>query len=448
MIKKPTLIVLLCAVVLGGVAYYFDWKQTKDAATPKETSKPALSIQASQVTGITLSHPSQPNDPPIRFEKTGAVWSIIQPVATAADQSSVDGLLDTIAGARSEQTEPGTADRKKAYGLDPARASVELQLQGGAKRTLLVGDKDFTGDSVYVIVDGGQNVLLLPAALGDDATKSLDDLRDRAVLHVDTTKAVSFDLKNAAGVLAASKSKDEWQITKPSDSPAGNDAVNDLLSAVANAKMINVVSETPDNLAKYGLANPVVTFTVANGDGSKSTLLVGKKDGDNYDARDASRPTVFRINSDLFKKLTESFSDLRDKTVARVDTSDIQSAELRSDAGTIGLSRKKDNTEEWVVDSPAEQKGKTAASWKIFDPLASLKADEVIDHPAGAVLAQLAKPEYTIVLTEKDGKEITIRISKPSGDFVYAQSSTGPAAYKLKKELVSGFNLKGADVVL
>ena len=27
MIKKPTLIVLLCAVVLGGLVYYFDWKR-------------------------------------------------------------------------------------------------------------------------------------------------------------------------------------------------------------------------------------------------------------------------------------------------------------------------------------------------------------------------------------------------------------------------------------
>ena len=372
----------------------------------------------------------------------------MQPVATAADQQSVDGLVDAIAGARSQQTEPGTADRKKAYGLDPPRASIELTLQGGAKHTLLVGDKDFTGDSVYTIVDGGQSVLLLPGALGDDATKTLDDLRDRSVLRLDTTKAVSFDLKNGSGALAASKMKDEWRFSQPSNSPAGSDAVTELLSAVANAKMVNVASETADNLAKYGLASPPVTLTVTNGDGSKATLLVGKKEGDDYDARDTSRPTIFRINGDLFKKLAEGYGDLRDKSVVQIDTSDVQKAELYSDAAVIAVSRKKDNNDEWVIDSPADEKGKTAASWKILDQVTSLKADEVIDHPPANVLAQLAKPEYTLVLSRKDGKDITIRISKPSGDFVYAQTTTSAAIYKLKKELVSGLNLKGADVVL
>lgn len=448
MIKKPTLIVLLCAAILGGVAYYFNWKQAKGAATPKDTTKPALAIQPVQVTAIMLTHPSDASSMPIRFERKGMTWTIVQPVATAADQSSVDGLVDTIAGARSQQTEPGTVDRKKAYGLDPARASIELTLRDGAKHTLLVGDKDFTGDSVYVIVDGGQNVLMLPAALGDNAAKSLDDLRDRSVLHIDTSKAASFELKNGSGALAASKMKDQWRFTKPGDSPAGSEAINELLSAVGNAKMVNIASETSDNLAKYGLANPAVALTVTNDDGSKATLLIGKKDGDDYDARDASRPTIFRINGDLFKKLAENYGDLRDKSVVQIDTSDIQKAELHSDAGVIAVSRKKDNNDEWVIDSPADQKGKTAASWKILDPIIALKAEEVIDHPPASVLAQLAKPDYTLVLTKKDGKDVTIHISKPLGDFVYAQTAAGPAVYKLKKQLVSGLSLKGSDVVL
>jgi len=63
-------------------------------------------------------------------------------------------------------------------------------------------------------------------------------------------------------------------------------------------------------------------------------------------------------------------------------------------------------------------------------------------------VAQLAKPETTLILTKKDGKVLTLKISKPSGDFVYAQSSESGTAYKLKKEMVIGFNLKGTDLVL
>src|ERR1700722_10633300 len=99
MVKNNTLIVLFCAVVLAGAVYYFNFRHPKDAATPQDTSKPALALQASDVIGITLSHPSRADQPPIDFEKRGGDWQITQPVATAADQPTLEGLVDEIAGA-------------------------------------------------------------------------------------------------------------------------------------------------------------------------------------------------------------------------------------------------------------------------------------------------------------------------------------------------------------
>ena len=66
----------------------------------------------------------------------------------------------------------------------------------------------------------------------------------------------------------------------------------------------------------------------------------------------------------------------------------------------------------------------------------------MIDHPAPNLLSQLSNPAVQLVLTGKDGKELTLRISKPTGDFVYAQASGNAALYKLKKEVYDQLNLK------
>lgn len=445
LIKKTTLIVLALAIILGGVVYYFDWKRSNEQKP--EALRRAYSIQASDVVSFTLAHPARASDATIRFVKRDNAWQIVEPIETGADQSTVDGIVDQIASAEVSQTEPGTPDRLKAYGLDPAQASLELQLANGAKHTLLVGNKTFTGDSVYTIVDGGKNVSLLPELLSTSTARTLDTLRDRAVLHFDSAQAVSFAVKSPSGEIAAAKESDHWRIKKPLETLASQDAVDSLLQAVSNATMTSVASEKPNDLAHYGLANPAVSFTAADSKGGQSTLLVGKKDGAAYFARDISRPIIFRVNEDIYKKLTQKLADLRDKTVVHAISADIQQFELRNANGTISLSRKKDSPDDWVFDAPADQKGKLASSWKILDPLTGLSAEEVIDHPAPNLLGQVANPAVTAVLTDKNGKTLTVKLSKASGNFVYAQASDSPSLYKLKKDVLDSLNLKASDLV-
>jgi hypothetical protein len=446
MIKKTTLFILLCAIALGAGVYYFDWKKGNEPKLAADASKPAFSIQASDIASFTLAHPGQAGDSPIRFEKHAGAWRILQPVETDADQSTAAGIVDQLAGARIAQTESGSADRRQAFGLDPAQTSVEFQLANGSKHTILIGNQDFTGESAYTIVDNGQSVSLLPELLATSVGKSLDGLRDRAILYIDGGQVTSFDLKNSAGNLAASKDKDEWKFATPPGSLAGKDTVDSLLQAIANSKMVSVASEKPDNLARYGLAAPEITFTATGDKGAKFTLVVGKQDGTLYFARDISRPTIFRIDGDLEKKLSEKFADLRDKQVLHADTADTQRIQIQDAGGALVLTRKSGDSDEWIFESPTDRKGKPVSSWKVLDPLGTMRAEEVLDHPAPNQLAQLSTPAIKLVLTGKDGKELSLRISRPSGDYVFAQVSGDTALYKLKKEVFDQLNLGAADL--
>ena len=279
MIKKTTLFFILGAIILGAAVYYFDWRRSqKEGDKPAvDATKLAFSIQLQDVTSLVIKHPANPAEPALQFEKRDGVWQITQPIATPADQSSLDGIIDGLSSARTAQTEPGTPDRLKVFGLDPPALSLEFQVRVGAKHSVVMGKKDFTGILVYAIVDGAKDVALLPESLLVSSDKPLQDLRDRSVLHIASDKVVSFDLKNSSGQLSAKKEKDEWEFTKPAGSRGGAGTISALLASVGSAKWTTAASEAPDNLSKYGLVNPAVTLTAVDDKGKSATLSVGRK---------------------------------------------------------------------------------------------------------------------------------------------------------------------------
>jgi hypothetical protein len=460
MIKKSTLIVLLLALIIGAAAYYFDWKRGQKGAekAPADATKPAFTLQADDISALTISYPADPKSQPIHFEKQNGVWQITQPLLTSADEASLQGIVQQLASVRVAQTEPGTPDRLKVYGLETPDVALDFQTKNGAKHSVRLGKKDFTGVSVYSTVDGAKDVDLLPESLLVSADKPLQDLRDHSVLHFATLDVSSFDLKNSSGELAAAKDHDAWKFTKPSSAPGDADAINSLLTAVANGRMTTIASENPDSLAKYNLASPAISFTTADAKGKTATLLVGKKEGDEYLARDAARPTIFRINQSLYKKLTENFSDLRDKKLVHFDPATITHAEIHNASGTILATRK--NETDWAFDATApkdekekqndQQKNKQQANPvnldKLFSPLQQASADEIFDRPTPAQLATLAKPAFEASLADKSGKILKIEISKESGGFVYARSSEAPTIYKLKPQVLTDLSFKASDL--
>jgi hypothetical protein len=453
MIKKPTLIVLLCAILLGASVYYFDYRRSlkEKEKLPEDSSKPAFAIPSgAEINSFTLTHPAMSGLPPIQFEKRNGSWQILQPLQTDADLRAVQNIVEGLSAARVAGTEPGTPDRLKVYGLDPPAVEIDFQLANASRHSVKLGTKDFTGISVYSVVDGGKDVSLLPLSVLTNADLPLKELRDRNVLHIVAGNVTSFTLRNTAGELAASKEKiqDEkaasWKFTKPSPARADDQEVNALLGAVGNARMTEIVAESADHLAQYGLAGAAITFSAVDDKGKTSTLLVGKKSGDEYFARDPSRPMVFRIDGNLFKKLSENYADLRDRKLTHFDPGEVDRLELRNANGTVSSTRK--TGEQWTIEAPADQKGKAAAAWKIFTPITTGRAQEVLDHPSSEILAKLAKPAIEVTLAKKDGTKISIRFSDVAGDAVFAQTSESPAIYKFKKHVFDDLNVKPAEL--
>lgn len=438
--KKSTLIVLVLALGLGGAVYYYEFKRPPTPEKTTDESQPAFKLEAEDIISMAINRGSLK----ISLEKHGNDWVISQPVETKADRSVIDGIATNLAGARISRTLPAAPDRMQAFGLAPPAVQVEFKSKDGKQHTVALGEKDFSGQSVYAIVDGAKDVSLLPGSLVTIVDKPLEDLRDRSALEVESSDLNGFELKNKAGEVTAKKGASDWQIEKPRATAADTGTVDSLLAQVTSAKMTQVVSETPSDLGKYGLEHPEIVFRAHDVKGQDHMLVVGKKIDDDYYARDNARPMIFRVKADLYKKLGETFSDLRDKSIVHLDRDKIKRIEIHNQNQTFVAEQGAGN--KWTVVEPADRKGKDVESWKFLDPIDNAHAQEILDSPPGNIVAKLAKPPVDVTITDQSGKTTKISVSAAEGDSVYVRTSAGPSVYKVDKKLLDDLNFKVADL--
>ena len=437
--KISTLVVVLLAAALGGYVYYSEVRHPTEKPA-EDAPKPLYKFQSDDIASIRLTRAGESG--PVVLERGEQGWAITSPIETRADRANVDSLADTLARVASTRTLPADPKRMKEYGLEPPAATVEFRLKKGQEHTLELGAKDFSGMDVYAMEGGAKDLLLVPDTVLTEATRPLLDLRDRAVIELPSWTLTEMDFRTSKSKFRLEKKGDYWRMTEPQDAPADSDEESGLSSSLSSAKFTAVEDEqAPDKTeaARYGLTAPEVTVHVRNEQGSEATLLIGKKDGNSYYARDASRSLVFRVEDSLVKKfLDASFENLRDKHVLRANADDFSRLSIQNQKLSMTATRTSEG--KWQVEDPTDLKGRTMNVWHVFEPLNTSKAAEVIDYPTGAILAKLAKPAVEIKLTDAKGAVTTVAVSAKDGDFVYARSSLAPTVFKLDPYILVQLN--------
>jgi len=434
--KKTTGIIFLIAVALLAATYFYDWKGKPASEIPADTTKPVFTVSSSDIGNITVHRAGTT----IVFERQGNGWAIVQPVTGLADSSVLDGITSELSSVRVARTFPAAPDRLGSFGLTDPVVTIDFTAKGGAKHTLRLGSKDFSGASVFALADDSKNVALLSDTILTSSDKPLDDFRDHTVLPLQTSDVSSFDLRNASGDYSLVKSGLDWKIEKPRATAADSATVSSLLDAIASARVVTFASDNATDLPKYGLAKPLITFRASLAGGKTAELQIGKKEGDGYDARDPSRPVIFRVNATLFTSLNQKLFDLRDKQLVHISASEVTRAEIHNPNGSAVCVP--NSSGDLVVQQAPSAKTTPPACPSFLLTLEGARATDIYDAPPADISAKLAKPVIEITLTEKSGKKTELRVSVVSGDAVYAKTSAGPQIYKLDKEIFTELNLK------
>ncbi|MEO6725800.1 MAG: DUF4340 domain-containing protein [Blastocatellia bacterium] len=438
--KRSTLILLLAAVVSGILIYFLEVKPGKPRDEKPEPAKEAFSFKREDITGVTVTRGGES----ISLENQDNKWLIKQPINAAADDSAVNSLIGDLVSARIEREFANpSADALKGYGLDLPAVKLDIKLKDGKTQHIDLGGKDPLESSAYARLNGSPNVAVIGSSLLASADKPVSDWRDRAVLGATQYDITSLKVTNENGGFELGKKESDWTITAPVASPAEDSEVNSLISEITSAKAAEVVSESGEDLPKYGLDKPKVTATAKLNTGVEKGILLGSKVDDKYYAKAADRAQVFKVDSALYDKLNAKLASLRSKQFVKLNRDELTRFELKNSNGKL-IAEKKDD--KWMVVEPADKKDKEAQPFKLFTPFES-KASEVIDKPTAAINAKLAKPAVEVKLTEKGGKTTVVKFSQADGDDVYIRVEGKSEVYKVGKMILEGLNFKIEEAI-
>jgi hypothetical protein len=306
---------LIVAVVilagLGGVLYWSQHRKPPEDNAPSSASAAPviLKVNTADVTQLTIK---QKQADPVTLQKADAgKWQITQPKPYRADQETVAGMLSTLSGLNADRVVEDKASNLKQYGLDPAVAELDITGKGQGTRQLLLGDDTPTGGDVYASLAGDPRVFTVSSFNKTSLDKSLNDLRDKSLLTVDADKVSRVELIRKGPEIEFDRTKDGWQILKPTSSPSDSSAVNNLVRSLTSATMQLSATATSDAAAEFARATPVATAKLT-GDTGVQTLEV-RKSKDDYYAKSSAVEGVFKVDSSLGTALDKKIDDFQKK---------------------------------------------------------------------------------------------------------------------------------------
>lgn len=435
--KRNTLILLVLAAAIGAGVYFLEIKPGKPRDETPEESKPAFAFKREDISSLSLTRAGQT----VSVQDKDGKWIITQPLAAQANQSAVDSLVSSLTSAKIERTLSPSAEEMKSFGLEEPAVTLEIKLKSGETQTLKLGAKDFSGLSVYAQAGDSKDVSLVPAAVLTNSDKSLGDLRDKAVLGVSQFEIKSISITSEHGPLLLQKDGGDWALKKPFEAGVDPTNINAFLNEITSAQADEFVSETTDDLAKYGLDNPKVTLIAQLNDGSEKTLSVGVKD-ENHFLKSSTRPEIAKISSSLYDKLNIKASELRNKDMFKLDRDNLSKIEIKNPNLTLVAEKTGDK---WTIKEPADKKDKDAPPAKVINPF-DTKAEDIVDAPSSDVRSKLSKPAVVAKLTYKDGKIVEVKVSSADGENAYVTVKGRSEVFKVRKKMLDDLSFKAADL--
>ncbi len=436
---KTILILLVVFAGLFAFVYFYEIQGEKGREEGKEKEEKLVNLDREKINEIEIARKGSES---VLLKKSGNDWSVRKPIETPADSSTVDSLLTATGTAKIDRKLEKAGKEASKYGLADPRLRVVLK-GGQEQRTLLFGSKDFTGNQVYVQVQGSPDIYLTSDYLFNSADKELKDWRNRKVLAFDRNQVQNIEITRASEQIKLKKQGEKWLLEQPIQESADEGSVSSLLSTLESVEAQKFVVEQPNDLKDYGLDKPTATVRIREqGKDSWKTLELGRKEDDGYLARTTDRTPVFSVKTDIYDKLNQKLWELRDKAVVDVEQDRVALLTFKSAAAEIVLKRQDDG--KWVVQKPDSLKGKEAFTYKFWYPLTDIKYQSIDDRMTGA--AGFAKPDIQVTVKLKDGSQRSYEFSQ-QGDKYLARKVDAKRVGTISKESFEALKLTPEDLV-
>ncbi|HJO02432.1 MAG TPA: DUF4340 domain-containing protein [Acidobacteriota bacterium] len=271
--------------------------------------------------------------------------------------------------------------------------------------------------------------------------------QEELLVHFDSEQVTALELTTTSGTVRATKTEGEWAIVAPIAVAADGAAIDSLVDRMESGKHERLISEAADDLAAFGLAEPVVRATLELSDGERATLAIGNATpvGANVYVTAGESGAVHSALGGIKDALDQSLFDLRNKSALAFDEDAVRGIDLSRGAFRAALEAAPSGDDEelqWAATAPFTG---AADGDTVDDLLSTLHTAEatafVIDAvPTPEQLAEygLADPAATVTLrTDDDASHgLVVGTAAPDDAGFYAMRNGGASVFVVESELL------------
>jgi hypothetical protein len=367
-------------------------------------------------------------------------WQVSGPFTVTAPRDEINQLTAALASPRAKSYKAHSATNLKPFGLDKPEVKLTLTTKGGVSHGLLLGAPADGGR--YAKLANGPAVFVAGADLVKAADHSALDFLDRRLLKFDAGAVTQLDRRSAGGdVLELAKKEDAWHLVKPSDQPADEQKVPDLLRKLGDLTASRIVAYPAKDLKKFGLEKPTAVLTMKLTADEKPRQhvvelggLADQSAGDRYALVDHGK-AVAVLPGAVVRSLLAGPLALRDHNLARFADADKMRLEYGSRKATFG---KVEGS--WKLVEPLTADADDPALDAFLNSLARLRADELVaDKPTPAQLKEygLLRPtaRWRLSSGETEVLDLSVGAAEKGGKRRYAKLANKPVVFLLEPKL-------------
>jgi len=422
----------LVAIALLGALWasfrYYDRRKAREAE--KTESKPAekvWAVESDHIRSFTL----KPRDgEAFTCARDGKTWVISEPRKLAADQTAVSSWLGSLTSATIDDVVDAHPSNVKDYGLDPPTTLIEVSAETKPEPfTLRLGDQTPTSSGVYAQIAGNPRVVSLPSYDKSSLEKTLFDLRDKRAVTLDMDQISRIEAQSNDKRWTLEKNPDGvWDLALPPPVRADRSSVDNVVSQLRSLTMQAVVAEDKKEAGKYGLESPTLRVTI-KAPNDTQTLVLGKKDGERYDAMNSALDPIFTVENYFLNQFQKDPADLRDKALFSFSTFEVKHLEVDTPKGHWVFEQQNNK---WKETEPKAKDVPTDKTDALLNSIHALRAESFPKASAADLAAfGLNKPTYSFKVQFGEKKQTETVQAAKVGDKVYARRDTDPLPSQL-----------------
>lgn len=271
---------------------------------------------------------------------------------------------------------------------------------------------------------------------------------------------VKIALEREDGSLTFVKKDDKWVVEGNESIALNQTMIDDLAYTFASLYAEQVVEENPQDLAQYGLKEPVVTAIATLKDNTAKTLYLGNKTPTGtYYLMAEDDPKVYEVWMNHGEHLSYTLNDVRDTTLPQINTQELTYLKMWKEGGrTIEIKTNESQTEAqaqfglglWQMTQPySEPVGVDAQYFQpVLDALPNIAIDGFVeDNPKDLAQYGLDKPKGELIVKDKQNT-LHILIGDDKDDAqVYFKTADSPSVYVMSKDRLAFMDTEPYDIM-